>query len=115
MAVGGDEGSHRLLSGGERRTLVDEHAHDIEVVVRPFSAVDQRAALYGDQSAVGHHLVIRAYGAHVHIEVDAHDITLLPCAVDGIVSVFLQLGIGLLAVDEHGVGGPLAVGIFIEV
>ena len=115
LAVSGDEGCHRLLSGSERRTLVDEHAHDVEVVVRPLCAVDQRTALHGDLSAVGYHFIIRAYGAHVHVEVDADDVPLLPCAVDGIVSVGLQIGFHLLVIDEHSVGGTLAVGILIEV
>ena len=97
------------------RLLVDEYAHDVEVVVDSLGAIHQRSALYGNHAAIGFNALQSSDGARLHIEVQAHHIALLPLAVDGQVAI-LGGGDGhLCAIDRAGGVQTLIVAVAIEV
>ena len=99
----------------KRRLLVDEHAHDVEVVVDSFGAIHQRSALNGNHATVGFNTLEGTNGAGLHVKVQAHDVALLPLAVDGQVAVLGSGDGDLCAIDGAGGVQSLIVVIAIEV
>ena len=95
--------------------LIDEHAHDIEVVVDSLGTINQRTALDSNHAAIGFHILNGTHRAWLHIEVEAHDVALLPLAVDGQIAVVGSCDIDVFAVYLTGGLQAQVVVIAIEV
>lgn len=98
----------------ELRLAVHEDRENVEVIVRPLCAVNDRTTLYRDASAVCLYLVVSLHCTWLHVEVNAYNVTLLPCAVDAEVTV-LELALNLLAVYGDAVAETLSVSVLVEI
>lgn len=106
---------HLAVAKTELRFLVEEDAHDVEVVVGMLGAVDQRAALYRYHAPIGLHLVVGTYHTRFHVETDDELVALLPAALDVHITISRgQQGYGD-AVDDEAIAQTLVVGIAVEV
>ena len=93
LAVSRDEVVERHGAESELRFLVEDNCLDIKLVVWPFCAIYQWATLYFNHTTVGFHIVVSSNGASLHIEVNFHNVALLPFSIDSEIAIFGELGI----------------------
>ena len=106
------EGEGRI--DGELLLLVEQDAAQVEVVVGPLGAIDQRTALHADAPSVGLHTLVGLHQTGRHVEMQAHGVALLPPAVNDGISRPVDIGGQRLAVDGDAPRERLPVGVFIE-